>query len=494
MQTGLQSFDLSIFKASGTGQKSIPGNGKPTNDAASDQLAGFMEIMSALLALPPEQWRQSLSGLDASSADGAEAVLPNPAGNTGGHVPTADLMKLIMNMKGSVLQQLQAAKADGNPERLLNMAETLMEDPRIVALASQEAGQSRSVQGADPEALFSQGQNAAQDGLTVDNGKNGESRLFADTVTGTGKEGNPPALEIAMDVSNQSPDIPKGEKSPKTFRQPNQTNDFLFETSDAQDKDATTLNPDKTKSSLEAGIFRTPAQDNLPDEKGPTQAAEKAQQALTLDDAKNAGVNAQPRVDGENLEDRLLQKPDPSAAGNQGLLGRSVAGREPNGQSVAGVKETMPHEKAAPSDVIRQIVQRMSMQTTGDQSKMVIRLKPEFLGNVHLQVLTENHQVTVRMMADSTLVKDIVEQNLLHLRTELQNHGLEIQKFDVFVSNGDQGWRGGKEQAGFKDARNQKQSRSGGGKSSQKRGKVTFDSGSGKKIVQKDPGEIDYFA
>jgi flagellar hook-length control protein FliK len=495
MQTGLQSFDLSMFGASGKSQKAVPGGAKPTKDAGSDQLAGFMEIMSALLALPPEQWKQSLAEFEAGSEGGGSADLPCLAGNSGQNMSPAELVQLIMNMKGAVLQQLQSAKADGKPHPILDMAEALMTDPRIAALGPQEAGEAQLTQDVDPGPPFSQAEPAVQDDLEIDLDGNGENRLFPGGNQETAKSKNPLAAEMALDSENQSPadaalaskPAAPGKNTSKTSRPSSQANDFLFQTSDASSKD-----PKKGGNLLTAEITKTPVADSLPDQESP--AVDKGHQPLAAADVKNGGGDLQPHIDGENFAENSGQKHVLQSGGHHGLIGQQEAGQESKGLTVSGDMEAPPQEKAAPSDIIRQIVQRMSMQTNGAQSKMVIRLKPEFLGNVHLHVLTENHQVTVRMMADSTLVKEIVEQNLPHLQAELQHHGLEIQKFDVFVANDDQGWRGGQEQAGFRDTTNRRQSRSGGGKARHQRGKVTFDTGNEKKSVQKDPGEIDYFA
>lgn len=483
MQTGLQSFDLSIFGAPAKGLKTAPGAAKPTSDAASaDQLAGFMEIMSALMALPPEQWKQSLAGLDEMCADQESAFLPGMVGNSGQDMPPAALLKVIMNMKGTVLQQLHAAEADGRPHPFLDMAEALIKAPQAAALDSQGTDSAQLTDGADPEALLPQTENAAQGGLESNPDAKGKS-LFSGMAPESVKGENPPGLEAAIDSKTKSPDGRNEEI---------RGGDFLSRRSDAQTAGTPNPDPGKGTPTPAVGALKTPVEDNLSDEAG--QAIEKEHQPLTSDNAKNAGLNSQLYAAGENLEERLMQKTDSPSGGHPGILGRAEAIQESKGPTVSGGYEVMAREKTTSSDVIRQIVQRMSMQTNGSQSKMVIRLKPEFLGNVHLHVLTENHQVTVRMMADSTLVKDIVEQNLPHLRAELQHHGLEIQKFDVFVANDDQGWRGEQEQAGFRDAMNRKQSRQGGGKSGQQRGKIALDTGTEKKIVQKDPGEIDYFA
>jgi flagellar hook-length control protein FliK len=122
-------------------------------------------------------------------------------------------------------------------------------------------------------------------------------------------------------------------------------------------------------------------------------------------------------------------------------------------EASSAANETMPFsDKDTQTDVIRQIVQRMTLRGERQQSQMVIRLKPDFLGNVRLQVTTEGQQVVVRMDAESAMVKEIVEQNMAHLKAELSQHGLEIQKFEVFVGNDNDGWRSGQQQTAFRQA------------------------------------------
>jgi flagellar hook-length control protein FliK len=114
---------------------------------------------------------------------------------------------------------------------------------------------------------------------------------------------------------------------------------------------------------------------------------------------------------------------------------------------------TMPFsDNDTQTDVIRQIVQRMTLRSERQQSRMVIRLKPDFLGHVRLQVTTEGQHVMVRMDAESAMVKEIVEQNMAHLKAELSQHGLQIEKFDVFVGNDNDGWHSGQQQSGFRQA------------------------------------------
>jgi flagellar hook-length control protein FliK len=121
-------------------------------------------------------------------------------------------------------------------------------------------------------------------------------------------------------------------------------------------------------------------------------------------------------------------------------------------ETVSGNHDPVSQTSDPQSNVIRQIVQRMALQTQGMQSTMTVKLKPEFLGNVHMQISTDHQQVVVRMATESLAVKEMVEQGLQHLKTELQNHGLEIDKFDVFVASDKEDSRPGQDLAGFRQA------------------------------------------
>ncbi|NNF99215.1 MAG: hypothetical protein HKM93_07540 [Desulfobacteraceae bacterium] len=85
------------------------------------------------------------------------------------------------------------------------------------------------------------------------------------------------------------------------------------------------------------------------------------------------------------------------------------------------------------SDVINQIVEKAALLRNRNQPEMQIKLKPDFLGNIRLTISTDQQQVMVRVFTDVPMVKDMLVQNLAQLQMELQQHGLEVDKFDVRV-------------------------------------------------------------
>ncbi|MDL1962733.1 MAG: flagellar hook-length control protein FliK, partial [Deltaproteobacteria bacterium] len=113
-------------------------------------------------------------------------------------------------------------------------------------------------------------------------------------------------------------------------------------------------------------------------------------------------------------------------------------------------KETQLSQKPLQTEVLTQIVKKASFNLKNGQTEVKIDLKPEFLGRIQLKISTENHQVMVRILTEIPLVKDMIENNINQLKADLQNHGLEIDKLDVFVANdSDQYNKNGHENAEF---------------------------------------------
>ena len=104
-------------------------------------------------------------------------------------------------------------------------------------------------------------------------------------------------------------------------------------------------------------------------------------------------------------------------------------------EMATAAKETEAGQSALRNQTLEQIVRRAVVQVRGDgQHEARIDLKPEFLGHVRMQVITENQQVTVKILTEFGFVKDMIENNIHQLKADLQQHGLEVDKVDVSVS------------------------------------------------------------
>jgi len=103
-------------------------------------------------------------------------------------------------------------------------------------------------------------------------------------------------------------------------------------------------------------------------------------------------------------------------------------------ESASASKEAEAAQRELRTPTMEQIVRRAVIQVRDGQHEARIDLKPDFLGHVRMQVITENHQVTVKILTEFGFVKDMIENNIQQLKADLQQQGLEVDKLDVSVS------------------------------------------------------------
>jgi flagellar hook-length control protein FliK len=140
----------------------------------------------------------------------------------------------------------------------------------------------------------------------------------------------------------------------------------------------------------------------------------------------DAAMNDEPggkvtKVDAGNNDNGLLSSQNQTAD-------KAFEATSPSRQTDAG-------QDSLRTQTLDQIVRKAVIYMRNGQHEAKIDLKPEFLGHVRLQVTTENHQVTVRVLTEFGFVKDMVENNIHQLKADLQQQGLNVDKLEVAVSN-----------------------------------------------------------
>ena len=100
-------------------------------------------------------------------------------------------------------------------------------------------------------------------------------------------------------------------------------------------------------------------------------------------------------------------------------------------------------------EVINQIVQKASLILKNGTGEIIIKLKPEFLGPLKINIFTENNHISVKILSFNSSVKDLIESNISILKNELNNSGYEINKLDIILPNDNESSRYGKENNNF---------------------------------------------
>ena len=87
------------------------------------------------------------------------------------------------------------------------------------------------------------------------------------------------------------------------------------------------------------------------------------------------------------------------------------------------------------SQTLDQIVQKAVLSLHNGQHEIELHLKPDYLGHIRMQIVSEGHQVAIKIAAEFPFVKDMLENNLHQLRADLQAQGLNIDELEVSVAH-----------------------------------------------------------
>lgn len=88
-------------------------------------------------------------------------------------------------------------------------------------------------------------------------------------------------------------------------------------------------------------------------------------------------------------------------------------------------------DPAIEAHVPQQIVQSIRMQAIDGGGEAVLRLRPEYLGDVVVAVKVEQGSVTAALQSDTPAVRQWVERNESMLRQGLAEHGLQLERLTV---------------------------------------------------------------
>jgi flagellar hook-length control protein FliK len=120
---------------------------------------------------------------------------------------------------------------------------------------------------------------------------------------------------------------------------------------------------------------------------------------------------------------------DSSFFASQENLPEHLTKLEHTGRSAAGAQNSLA------SQTMNQIVQKAILFHNNGQNTVQIDLKPDFLGHIRMQIVTESQQVAVRIVAEFPMVKEMLESNLNQLKAELQAQGLEVDELEVSLAH-----------------------------------------------------------
>ena len=135
---------------------------------------------------------------------------------------------------------------------------------------------------------------------------------------------------------------------------------------------------------------------------------------------------------------------------NQNMLGNNTSSSS-GAASVRSSQSGLPSSTS--SQVAQQVAEKMIYQVRNNQHIIKLQLTPASLGRLSINMVVRNNTVQASVIADNPHVKEALEEQLVHLRDSLANHGLNLERFDVSYGQdnrqADSGGSQKKKQGGF---------------------------------------------
>lgn len=183
---------------------------------------------------------------------------------------------------------------------------------------------------------------------------------------------------------------------------------------------------------------------------------QRQQQSLAQSFGQGTGL---PQLPEEAALDKApaQQTTDASAMGATGVMtfSQTLAQAEP--AVAAAAPQAMPQTDY---EVPRQIVDQARLIQRGQDTEMVIHLKPEHLGDLTLRVSVDTDgAVNASFHSNNAEVRTIIENTLVQLKQELNNQGIKVDNVGVYAGLADGGLpQGQDQQQAFQQGRGQQHS------------------------------------
>ena len=86
--------------------------------------------------------------------------------------------------------------------------------------------------------------------------------------------------------------------------------------------------------------------------------------------------------------------------------------------------------------VLNQVMERLQVRNTGERSVMTLRLNPQELGELRMELVMEKGVLKAQILAQNAQVQEVLERNLFRLREALEGQGVKIESFEVGLDDG----------------------------------------------------------
>ncbi|MGE5545156.1 MAG: flagellar hook-length control protein FliK [Bacillota bacterium] len=101
-------------------------------------------------------------------------------------------------------------------------------------------------------------------------------------------------------------------------------------------------------------------------------------------------------------------------------------------------KFVLPQKPVSTEDIIEQVVRKIELFTNPKSTAVTIKLEPEFLGRLQINLEVVDDVLTARFITDNLQVKHLLETGIGQLRMQLESSGIRLERAEVNIDLGHQ--------------------------------------------------------
>lgn len=166
----------------------------------------------------------------------------------------------------------------------------------------------------------------------------------------------------------------------------------------------------------------------------------------------------------DDSDEHVLQHDD--ALSDNSTLHASVS-EQLNTDTSFEVSQPQSRSRVDTTDIIRQIVDSISISNTTEESAIELQLTPESLGRMYINVSQKNSEISARIAVSNEAVKEALQTQMVNLKEALNNSGIRVNEVEITVASHE--FERNLEQGAANDSRQQESTNSYNGSSSSDR-------------------------
>ena len=131
--------------------------------------------------------------------------------------------------------------------------------------------------------------------------------------------------------------------------------------------------------------------------------------------------------------ERVLHHDDDAHSDNS-VLHASVS-EQLNTDTSFEMSQSQSRLRVDTTDIIRQIVDSMSISNTTEESAINLQLTPESLGRMYINVSQKNSEISARIAVSNEAVKEALQTQMVNLKEALNNSGIRVNEVEITVAS-----------------------------------------------------------